>query len=97
MNSDQSYVPNPLDTSHVQLPPALVTLLEDLAKNTHEVWAAQRTKDGWTYGPQRDDARKKHPCLVPYEQLPDSEKEYDRNTAGETLKAVLKLGYRITQ
>ena len=51
--------------------------------------------DGWTYGAERNDPQKKHPCLIPYDQLPDSEKEYDRNAAMETLKAIIALGYRI--
>jgi ryanodine receptor 2 len=91
----KKYKPLPLDTSAVALPAALQDLLERLAENTHAVWAAQRLKDGWTYGPARDDDAKKHPCLVPYDQLPESEKEYDRRTAAETLKAILTLGYRI--
>lgn len=90
-----NYTPRPLDTSRVTLPDSLSALLEKLAENTHEVWAVQRIKDGWTYGPQRNDAAKKHPCLVPYDQLPESEKEYDRNSATETLKLVLALGYQI--
>ena len=92
-----TYNPQPLDTSDVLLPDALVTLLERLAENTHDVWAAQRIKEGWAYGPKRDDASKKHPCLVPYRDLPESEKEYDRKTAGETLKAVMALGYRVSK
>jgi len=69
--------------------------MERLAENTHDVWAAQRIAEGWTYGPSRDEAAKKHPCLVPYEQLPESEKEYDRRTAAEALKVIVTLGYRI--
>jgi ryanodine receptor 2 len=90
------YVPKPLDTTSVQLPASLEGLLERLAENTHDVWAATRIDQGWTYGPARDDANKKHPCLVPYRKLLESEKEYDRRTAAETLKAILKLGYQIT-
>lgn len=89
------YTPQPLDTSGVVLPDALLGLLERLAENTHDVWAGQRIKDGWTYGPTRDDANKKHPCLIPYADLPESEKEYDRKTAAETLKAVMALGYQV--
>ncbi|OWK43755.1 putative ryanodine receptor [Fimbriiglobus ruber] len=77
------------------LPPSLHGLLEELAKNTHDVWAVTRIKQGWSHGSARDDAAKKHPCLVPYADLPEGEKEYDRNTAAETLKAILKLGYTI--
>jgi ryanodine receptor 2 len=72
-------------------------LLERLAENTHDVWAAQRIKEGWEYGPMRDDANKKHPCLVPYADLPESEKEYDRKTSAETIKAVMALGYVISK
>ena len=66
-----------------------------LAKNTHDVWARQRIAEGWRYGPQRDDSRKEHPGLVAYEELSDSEQEYDRNTALQTLQAIIALGYRI--
>jgi hypothetical protein len=89
------YRPKPIDTSSVKLPDSLSELLEQLAANTHEVWAAQRIKDGWTHGPRRDDARKQHPSLVPYDELPESEKEYDRKTASETLRLILQLGYTI--
>ena len=90
-----TYTPQPLDTAGIELPQQLQALLEKLAENTHEVWAAQRIKDGWVYGPQRDDTKKHHPCLVPYSELPEAEKEYDRKTAGEALKAVMALGYEI--
>ena len=90
-----SYEPKPIDTSHVVLGADISDLTELLARNAHELWAAQRLKNGWTYGPTRDDAAKKHPCLVPYEELPDSEKEYDRNAAVGALKAIMALGFRI--
>jgi ryanodine receptor 2 len=90
-----TYKPQPIDTTAVQLRPEILELTERLAENAHDIWAAQRLADGWTYGPQRDDARKKHPCLVPYADLPDSEKQYDRNAALETLKAIIALDYRI--
>lgn len=90
-----SYVPTPLDTSGIQLPPDLVALTEKLAENTHDIWAAQRMSEGWSYGPERDDAARKHPDLVPYSDLPESEKEYDRKTAVEALKLIVRLGYNI--
>ena len=90
-----SYEPNPIATVGVDLPPQLLPLTERLAENTHDLWAAQRLAQGWRYGPHRDDAKKLHPCLVAYDQLPDSEKEYDRISALGTLKAILALGYRI--
>ena len=72
-------------------------LIEQMAKNVHEVWAETRISQGWTYGEQRDDEKKTHPCLVPYAELPEEEKEYDRNTAISTLKFIMKLGYKITK
>ena len=90
-----TYQPRPIDTSTTELPRSLQPLMEQIAENTHEVWAAQRLKDGWSYGPRRDDASKLHPCLVPYEELPESEKQYDRVVAEQTLKLVVSLGYQI--
>ena len=91
------YDPKPVDTSDVQLDGEILDLCELIAKNTHDVWAAGRIKDGWSYGEHRDDEKKLHPCLVPYEELSDGEKEYDRNTSLETLKLIIKLGYKITK
>lgn len=93
----KKYIPQPIDTSDVMLPKELGPLVEEMAKNVHEVWALTRIKQGWTYGKQRDDALKTHPCLVPYEELPESEKEYDRNTSVETLKLIVKLGFSISK
>ena len=90
-----AYRPTPRDTSDVELPASVRDLTELLAKNAHENWARQRMDDGWKYGRKRDDARKEHPSLIPYEDLSESEKEYDRRTAMETLKTILSLGYRI--
>lgn len=93
----KEYVPMPVETSDVKLPDELLPLIEEMARNVHEVWAQGRMADGWTYGPVRDDADKKHPCLVPYEELPESEKEYDRATSQETLKLILKSGFSISK
>jgi hypothetical protein len=90
-----TYEPAPRDTSAVVLPRSVLDLTEMLAKNAHENWARQRMSDGWRYGPRRDDAKKEHPSLVPYEDLSEEEKEYDRRTAMETVKTILSLGYRI--
>lgn len=93
----QTYAPSPLDTTDISLPENLVNLTEAMARNVHEVWAAGRIKEGWKYGEVRDDGNKTHPCLVSYEELPESEREYDRQTALQTLKLIMKLGYRITK
>lgn len=90
-----SYNPRPIDTSAVRLPAELAQLTELLARNAHDNWARQRMSEGWRPGPARDDRKKEHPGLVPYEELPESEKEYDRKTAMETVKTILVLGYRI--
>ena len=89
------YIPEPMDLSSVDLPESLIQLSERIAENVHEVWAKARMDEGWTYGGKRDDIHKKHPCLVPYDELPEEEKEYDRNTAMHTIKMVKKLGFRI--
>ncbi len=91
------YQPNPADTRDISLSREIEALREALAKNTHEVWAAARLREGWTYGPVRDEEKKEHPCLIPYEELPESEKDYDRATSGETLRLILKLGYKIVK
>jgi hypothetical protein len=91
------YRPSPIDTSKIILPAEIQELTERLAENAHDIWAVQRLADGWRYGPQRDDAGKQHPCLIPYSALPDSEKVYDRKASMETLKAILALGYRIVK
>jgi hypothetical protein len=92
-----NYCPTPIDVSLTELPPDLVCLVRALARNAHEIWATPRIVDGWRYGPVRDDARKTHPCLIPYDELPESEKEYDRKAATETLKVILALGYVLTR
>lgn len=89
------YTPKPVDTGSIRLPDSLLELTEKIAENTHENWAAARMREGWIYGPERSDEKKTHPCLIPYDQLPESEKEYDRCTAMETLKLVVALGYQI--
>lgn len=89
------YQPKPIDTDDIILPKDLLELTEKLAENVHENWAKARLEDGWVYGEVRDDARKTTPCLVPYADLPEEEREYDRRTALETIRQILKLGYTI--
>ena len=85
-----------MDTSDIQLPEELNLLIEAMAKNVHEVWAQSRMEQGWTYGEERNDVLKHHPCLIPYEELPEIEKAYDRDTALGTLKLISKLGFKIS-
>ena len=91
------YTPQPIDTTDVKLPEELELLVEQMSKNVHEVWDEARISQGWTYGEQRNDELKTHPCLVPYEDLPEEEKEFDRNTSIGTLKLIMKLGFKISR
>ena len=90
-----TYVPRPLDTTDVSLPAPLLARIELLARNVHDTWAQLHVVRGWRYGPHLDEVKKEHPSLVPYDELPEYAKEYDRNVALQTVKAVLALGFRI--
>lgn len=93
----KKYTPEPIDTTDVTLPEELGQLIEKMSKNVHEVWAETRISQGWTYGDERNDELKTHPCLIPYDDLPEEEKEYDRNTCIGTLKLIMKLGFKISR
>lgn len=90
------YSPKPIDTTNITISDELLALTEKIAENVHDVWAAGRISEGWTYGKVKDADKKVTPLLVPYNELPESEKAYDRNTALETIKLIIKLGYKIT-
>ena len=92
-----NYIPKPENLDNIQLSEELNNLVEAMAKNVHEVWAQSRMEQGWTYGQERNDQLKQHPCLVAYEDLPEVEKAYDRDPAVGTLKLILKLGFNITK
>jgi class 3 adenylate cyclase len=89
------YDPKPMDTTKVQLDAGLTELTERLAESVHDAWARQRLSEGWKYGPFRSDTSKEHPNLVPYRELSEPEKEYDRRSALETIQMLLALGYKI--
>ena len=93
----ETYSPHPIDLEDIELTPQLEQLREAIAENAHEVWAVNRIKEGWTYGPERDDKRKTHPDLVPYSKLTDGEKQYDRDSAMYTIKLLIKLGYDLVK
>lgn len=92
-----TYVPKPIDVSDIELGEELIELREAIAENVHDIWAIERIQEGWTYGPERNDELKTTPCLVPYSKLPDSEKEYDRKTAMQTIQLIKKLGYELVK
>ncbi len=93
----KTYIPKPVDVSDVKLDEDLTELREAIAENVHDIWALERLSQGWTYGAQRDDAKKETPCMVPYSQLPESEKKFDRDMAMDTLKLLKKLGYDLVK
>lgn len=89
------YEPYPIHLDDITLDEDLSELQEAIAENAHEIWAKARTDQGWTYGPERNDQKKETPDMVPYCNLPESEKLYDREMAMQTLKLVKKLGFEI--
>ena len=89
------YIPKPINTNDIVLPEELLILTDKIAENVHDVWAIGRIQEGWTYDVKKDGDAKTTPLLVPYNELPDEEKEYDRKTVLETLKLIIKLGYKI--
>lgn len=92
---EKTYRPDLLDLEHVQLPEGFDDLREKIAENAHDRWAMERQSEGWTYGLKRDDAKLETPDMVPYSKLSESEKQYDRIMAEETLKLLITLGYKI--
>ena len=96
-NTMKTYIPQPIDLTDVELAEELYELREAIAENAHDVGAAERQAQGWTYGPQRDDQKKETPCMAAYSQLPDSAKKIDRELAMHTLKLLSKLGYDIVK
>ena len=92
-NFTKIYEPHPIEMGDIELTDDLLELREAIAENAHDVWAAARIEEGWSYGPVRNDHRKESPDIVPYSDLPDSEKQYDRDMAMSTIKLVRKLGY----
>ena len=90
-----NYQPNPIDTRHIEFSNEIDELVEMLARNTHEVWSQTRLNQGWDFGSERDDAKKQHPCITSYDDLPESERDVDRNTAIQVLKTIMALGYTI--
>lgn len=91
----QEYNPQPIDISNVQLDDDLLDLTETIAQDVHDIWAVRRFAEGYSYGPERDDSKMQHPDLVPYADLSESEKDYDREMSIHAIKLVKRLGYRI--
>jgi hypothetical protein len=92
-----NYTPKPINTSNIELPASMHDLTEKLAEHIHDIWSQKRMAEGWVYGLERNDKLKTHPDLIPYADLSDSEKEYDRASALESIKAIIALGYKISK
>ncbi|KAF5904193.1 ryanodine receptor 2-like, partial [Clarias magur] len=86
------FIPTPVDTNQVMLPPQLELMRERLAENLHELWLLEKTEHGWTHGPVRDDSKQVHPGLVEFSKLPDQEKHNNLQAAEHTLRSLLALG-----
>ena len=91
------YTPNPLNLGGVQFPRELLPLVDNMAENVHEEWAQEKISEGWTWGEEEDDKEKKHPSLVPYKELPESEKEDMRDSAITTILTILACGFKIVK
>ncbi|XP_075893569.1 ryanodine receptor 3 isoform X4 [Nelusetta ayraudi] len=95
--SQASYIPIPVDTSQVVLPPHLDNVRDKLAENIHELWGMNKIELGWTFGKIRDDNKRQHPCLVDFAKLPETERNYNLQMSSETLKTLLALGCHVAQ
>uniref|UniRef100_A0A8C4H2A4 Ryanodine receptor 3 n=1 Tax=Dicentrarchus labrax TaxID=13489 RepID=A0A8C4H2A4_DICLA len=95
--SQASFIPTPVDTSQIVLPPHLDNVRDKLAENIHELWGMNKIELGWTYGKIRDDNKRQHPCLVDFAKLPETERNYNVQMSSETLKTLLALGCHVAQ
>nr|QCQ29110.1 ryanodine receptor [Spodoptera frugiperda] len=89
------YKPAPLDLSAVTLTPKMDELVDQLAENTHNLWARERIQQGWTYGLNEDPDMHRSPHLVPYPKVDDAIKKANRDTASETVRTLLVYGYNL--
>ena len=90
-----SYIPSPTDTSGVELSPELLAIAEELAEHVHEIWADARYRQGWRYGTERNDELRTTPCMAPYSELPEEERDYDRATSLETIRFLVLKGFTV--
>ncbi|XP_052001465.1 LOW QUALITY PROTEIN: ryanodine receptor 3 [Xyrauchen texanus] len=95
--SQASFIPKPVDTSQIVMPPHLEKVRDRLAENIHELWGVNKIELGWSYGKIREDNKRQHPCLVDFSKLPETEKNYNLQMSTETLKTVLALGCHVVQ
>ncbi|XP_023320280.1 ryanodine receptor isoform X3 [Eurytemora carolleeae] len=96
VEDDVAYIPQPVDTSTIQLPSFVENIRDKLAENIHEMWAMGKIEAGWTHGERRDDTMGLHPCLTQFQNLPQAEKRYNVQLAVQTLRTIIALGYNIS-
>jgi hypothetical protein len=92
-----SYQPKPVEMDPTIVTPEFKAMVEEISEGVHDAWAAERIGQGWTFGPQRNDEKKEHPSLKPYDELPEAEKEVDRAVVRTCISAILNLGYKLTK
>ncbi len=90
-----TYYPQPDNLDDIELSESMKALAEKMASKLHDAWAIERESEGWTWGQKRDDSKLLSPDLIPYEQLPETEKRYDYIMAESTIKQLISLGYKI--
>ncbi|MBN2442907.1 MAG: SpoIIE family protein phosphatase [Spirochaetales bacterium] len=69
--------------------------IETMAKMEHERWAWEKRLSGWTYAPERNNKNKEHNCLVPYKELPELEKEKDRDQVKRVPILIKAINYKV--
>ncbi|KAG1972845.1 ryanodine receptor [Pimephales promelas] len=89
------YKPAPVDQSCVVLTASQEELVEKLAENEHNIWARDRIRQGWSFGPQQDFKCKRSTQLVPFSLLDEKYKQAGRDATRDTLGTLLGFGYTV--
>lgn len=59
------------------------------------VWAKSKIDEGWKYGAKKDEKNKIHPDLIPFFELNEDGRKYNKDSVSDTLKVILALGWRM--
>jgi hypothetical protein len=73
------------------------SIIEDLARASHEAWYERRKAQGWSYGPKRIDEEKKHHLMLPYKELTERDKELNRRPVRYTYAKMLEVGFQVVR
>jgi hypothetical protein len=71
--------------------------VEGLAQREHERWAQERRTDGWRYGPSRDAVAKTNPLLVAWDELPEGDRESNRETVRGWPALLARAGFELVR